>query len=178
MFLFWEPQSWMEYCKWDRTRVELRGMIASSDLRAVILLVQPYDWLAFWSENTHCQLMMSFSSITTPQFHMAALNAFSCQPVLMSEVATTQCSTLHLALLNRIHLMWDHFLCLSKSLWMTSLPFVKSTASLSLFSSKTYSIPLSKSFSKILSSAGPSKDCWGTVVKIQTPFLCPITLIL
>ncbi|KAK4832076.1 hypothetical protein QYF61_020632 [Mycteria americana] len=107
-------QSWTQYWRWGLTRVGCRDRITSLDLLATLLLMQPRIWLAFWAASTHCQLMSSFSSTSTPKSSSAGLLSIPSSPSL--------CRTLHLALLNLMRFTRARFSSLSRSLWMASHP--------------------------------------------------------
>jgi len=65
-FLCWGLQSWTQDSRWGLTRVEQRGRITSLNLLAMLLLMQPRIWLAFWAASTQCRLVSGFSSTSTP----------------------------------------------------------------------------------------------------------------
>ena len=92
----------------------------------------------------------------------AALKEFFSYSVLISGITSTHVQ--HFAL----DLIKSHFLSVSRSLWMASVPSVVSIAPLSLVSSaillKVHLIPLSVSSIKMLKSTGPRTDPWGTAL--------------
>ena len=47
------------------------------DLLATLLLMQPRIWLAFWAEDTHWQVMLSFLSTNTPKSSTGLLSIHS-----------------------------------------------------------------------------------------------------
>jgi len=53
--------------------------------------MQPRIRLAFWAASAHCQVMLSFSSTSTPQVLLlrATLHPFSAQPVLVLGIVST-----------------------------------------------------------------------------------------
>jgi len=55
------------------TRAEQRGRITSLDLLAMLLLMKPRIWLAFWAVSAHCQVMLSFRSTSTPKSFSSGL---------------------------------------------------------------------------------------------------------
>ncbi|KAK4832903.1 hypothetical protein QYF61_026546 [Mycteria americana] len=98
-FLYWGPQTQMQYPRWGLTRVEQRGRITSLDLLVTLLLMQPRIQLAFWAASAHCRVLLSFLSTNTPKSFSsgrAALNPFSAQPVFVLGIVPTHVQDLAL----------------------------------------------------------------------------------
>lgn len=72
------------YSRWHFTRGEQRGRIIYHTLLAMLLLLQPRVWSAFWAAGAHCWVMFSFSPTEAPQIlpWSAALQEFISQCVL------------------------------------------------------------------------------------------------
>ena len=101
-FLCWGLQSWMQDSRWGLTRTKQRGRIPSSDLLAMLLLMQPVVQLAFWAASAHCHLMLSFSFTSTPKSFSSGLLSTHSLPSLYLRLGLPRptCRTLHLALLS------------------------------------------------------------------------------
>ena len=89
-------------------------------------------------------------------------------------------NTLHLALLNPLRFTWTHLSSFPRPFWMTSLPYVVSTAPFSLVSSanllRVHSIPQSRCLIKMLRSTSPKMDCCEKpLVRSFHPDIQPLT---
>ena len=175
--LFPGLQSWTQDSRLGLTRAEQRGRITSPDLLAILLLMQPRIWLAFWAVSTHCWVMMSFSSTSTPKsFSSRLLSIHSPLSLhLCLGLPWPMCRTLHLA-------SWDSHRPTSQGCPCPSgchpfpLQHVDRTTNLVLSANllRVHSIPLSTSLTKMLNSAGPNTDPWGIqLVFLPTPLLLP-----
>lgn len=63
-FLCWGPT---QYCRWGSHDSRVGWKIASFDLLALILLMQPRIQIAFWAASSHCQLTFRFSATNSPK---------------------------------------------------------------------------------------------------------------
>ena len=114
---------------------------------ATSLLMEPRLLLVFQAASAYFWLMSSFSSVRTAKSFSVELFSMSSSPSLYFYLGLpcSRCNTLHLALLNLIKFSRSHFLSVSMSLLMISLPSIASTASLSLVSPanllRVHSIP-------------------------------------
>jgi len=112
-------------------RAKWRGTTISLSLLVTPLLMHPRIQLAFRAASACCWLMSSFLLTRTPKSFSTGLLSVS-SPSLYFYLGLLQlkCNTLQLVLLNLIKFSGAHFLSLSKSLWITSLPSFVSTAPL------------------------------------------------
>jgi len=165
-FLCWGPQAWMQYSRWGLTSVEQRQAITS--LCWPPFLMQPNVRLPMWTASVHCCLFSSFSSSRTHRSSctMRLLSVSSPGPYICLGLPWPRCNSLYFALSYLIRFLLAHFSNLSRSLWMTSLPSVVSTALLTLVSSanllRLHLIPHSVSLIKRLKSTNSKTDPWGT----------------
>jgi len=120
---YWGLHIWTPYSRWGLTSAEQKGRITSLHLLATLLLMQPRIQLAFWPVTTHYWLMSSLPS-TSPLspfqqgyvlcFHPpACADSGGCHDP-GARPCTWTCSTSWGSL-------WTHYLCLSRSFWVTSV---------------------------------------------------------
>jgi len=141
----------------------IEGRITSLDLLATLLLMQPKIWWIFWAASTHCQLMASFSSTSTPKSFSSGLLSIpsSALPVLILGVAPTQVQDPALGLVEPHEVHVGPFLRLAQapldgnpSFW-----FISCTTQLGVICRLAEgALNPSMSLMKILNSTGPNMD--------------------
>jgi len=69
----WDPQAWTWYSRWSLRRAGRRNTITTLSMLAIPLLMQTRIQMAFHEANTHCWLMLNFSSTRIPKSFFTGL---------------------------------------------------------------------------------------------------------
>lgn len=139
------------------------GRITSPDLFAILCLTQSRIPLSFLATKAHYWLMFNLVSTRTPWSFPTMLLSSWVAPSMSwcLGLFSPRCRTLYF-LLNFTIFLSAHLSSLSRSLWMSVLPFVESAISLRFVHStnllRLHSTLPSRSLMKVLNRTGPSID--------------------